>query len=85
MTIHLHAWHHPSPGRRPSALTSPLCNRDPQHGHCSAVSSSNATSKRAITVMKTRASAHQPEIREFIISPDGIVLGDEIVLEHRFT
>jgi circadian clock protein KaiC len=31
--------------------------------------------QRAITVVKTRASSHEPEIREFKIAPEGIVLG----------
>jgi circadian clock protein KaiC len=39
--------------------------------------------RRALAVMKTRASEHQPEIREFLISSDGIVLGDEIALDQR--
>jgi circadian clock protein KaiC len=34
-----------------------------------------AVVRRALTVLKTRASHHQPEIREFTITPDGIVLG----------
>jgi len=37
--------------------------------------SGNAVVRRAVTVLKTRASHHQPEIREFTITPDGIVLG----------
>jgi circadian clock protein KaiC len=32
--------------------------------------------RRALTVLKTRASSHHPEIREFKITPEGIVLGD---------
>jgi circadian clock protein KaiC len=32
--------------------------------------------RRALTVLKTRASHHEPEIREFKITPDGFVLGD---------
>jgi circadian clock protein KaiC len=31
--------------------------------------------RRAVTVLKTRASRHQPEIREFKITEEGIVLG----------
>ena len=31
--------------------------------------------KRALTVLKTRASLHQPEIREYVIGPEGIKLG----------
>ena len=36
----------------------------------------SAVVRRAITVLKTRASHHQPEIREFTITPEGIVLGE---------
>ena len=32
--------------------------------------------KRALTVLKTRASLHEPEIREYKITGDGIVVGD---------
>jgi circadian clock protein KaiC len=35
-----------------------------------------STVRRALTVLKTRASNHEPEIREFRITPEGIVLGD---------
>jgi circadian clock protein KaiC len=35
--------------------------------------------RRTVTVLKSRASAHDPEIREFDISADGIVLGEPIV------
>jgi circadian clock protein KaiC len=31
--------------------------------------------KRAITVLKTRASMHDPQIRQFQITPQGIVVG----------
>jgi circadian clock protein KaiC len=31
--------------------------------------------RRALTVLKTRASKHRPEIREFTIRREGIVLG----------
>ncbi|HEX8159253.1 MAG TPA: ATPase domain-containing protein [Solirubrobacteraceae bacterium] len=34
--------------------------------------------QRAITVIKTRASSHQPEVREFKISTAGIVLGEPL-------
>jgi circadian clock protein KaiC len=34
--------------------------------------------RRTVTVLKSRASAHDPEIREFDITADGIVLGDPI-------
>ncbi|HYH89666.1 MAG TPA: ATPase domain-containing protein [Solirubrobacteraceae bacterium] len=36
---------------------------------------------RTVTILKSRASAHDPEIREFEITPDGIVLGDPIAGE----
>jgi circadian clock protein KaiC len=32
--------------------------------------------RRAITVLKTRASLHEPEIREYAITPDGFTLGE---------
>jgi circadian clock protein KaiC len=32
--------------------------------------------RRTVTVLKSRASAHDPEIREFDITPEGIVLGE---------
>jgi circadian clock protein KaiC len=32
--------------------------------------------RRGLTVLKTRASRHEPEIREFRITPEGIVLGE---------
>ena len=35
--------------------------------------------RRALTVLKTRASHNRPEIREFTITRDGIVLGDPFV------
>jgi circadian clock protein KaiC len=34
--------------------------------------------RRTITVLKSRASAHDPQIREFDITPGGIVLGEPI-------
>jgi circadian clock protein KaiC len=34
--------------------------------------------KRTLTVLKTRASLHEPQIREFTITPEGITLGGEI-------
>jgi circadian clock protein KaiC len=37
--------------------------------------------KRALTVLKTRASANRAEVREFLIAPQGLVLGEEIALE----
>jgi circadian clock protein KaiC len=39
---------------------------------------SGAKVKRALTVLKARASALEPTVREFKILPDGIVLGDEL-------
>ena len=33
---------------------------------------------RTVTILKSRASAHDPEIREFEITSDGIVLGDPV-------
>jgi KaiC len=36
---------------------------------------------RTVTILKSRGSAHEPEIREFDITPGGIVLGDPIVSE----
>jgi len=32
--------------------------------------------KRALTVLKSRASLHEPEIREYKITGEGIVVGD---------
>jgi circadian clock protein KaiC len=40
--------------------------------------------KRALLVLKTRASDHHPEIREFKIRPDGIVLGDKFNADQQF-
>jgi circadian clock protein KaiC len=37
---------------------------------------------RTVTVVKSRASAHDPEVREFEITPDGIVLGEPIRAEN---
>jgi circadian clock protein KaiC len=37
---------------------------------------------RTVTVVKSRASAHDPEIHEFEITPSGILLGDPIGGEH---
>jgi circadian clock protein KaiC len=34
--------------------------------------------RRTVTVLKSRGSAHDPEIREFDISSDGFVLGEPI-------
>ncbi len=41
---------------------------------------SGAQVKRALTVLKARASALEPTVREFQIKPDGIVLGEELAL-----
>jgi circadian clock protein KaiC len=37
---------------------------------------------RTVTILKSRASAHDPEIREFEITAGGIVLGDPIAGDH---
>ena len=34
-----------------------------------------AVIQRTLTVIKTRASLHQPQVREFTITPNGITLG----------
>jgi circadian clock protein KaiC len=36
----------------------------------------DAQLKRAVTVLKTRASRHDPDVREFTITPEGIVLDE---------
>jgi circadian clock protein KaiC len=38
----------------------------------------NSRLLRTVTVVKSRASAHDPGMREFEITPDGIVLGDPV-------
>jgi circadian clock protein KaiC len=43
-----------------------------------------STIRRALTVLKTRASRHEPEIREFRITPEGIVLGEAFVTAQAF-
>jgi circadian clock protein KaiC len=40
--------------------------------------SRDAQLRRAVTVLKTRASRHEPDIREFEITPEGIVLDEPI-------
>jgi circadian clock protein KaiC len=40
-----------------------------------------AAVRRALTVLKTRASRHEPQIREFMITPEGIVLDDPSVAQ----
>src|ERR671923_2634 len=40
-----------------------------------------AAVRRALTVLKTRASRHEPEIREFRITPEGIVLDDPFIAQ----
>ena len=40
--------------------------------------------KRALLVLKTRASDHHPAIREFKIRPEGIVLGDQFDADQEF-
>ena len=37
--------------------------------------------KRAITILKTRASRNDPRVHEFSITPDGFVLGDTFANE----
>jgi circadian clock protein KaiC len=37
---------------------------------------------RTVTILKSRASAHDPAIREFEITPEGIILGNPIASEH---
>ena len=44
----------------------------------------SAVVRRALMVLKTRASHHQPEIREFTITPDGIVLGGTLTPAQGF-
>jgi circadian clock protein KaiC len=34
--------------------------------------------RRTLTVVKTRASLHQPQVREFTITPEGMTLQDEL-------
>jgi circadian clock protein KaiC len=36
---------------------------------------------RTVTILESRASAHDPEVREFDITADGIVLGDPVTGE----
>jgi circadian clock protein KaiC len=43
-----------------------------------------STVRRALTILKTRASRHEPEIREFKITPEGIVLGDPFSPDQAF-
>jgi circadian clock protein KaiC len=38
----------------------------------------DAQLRRAVTVLKTRASRHAPDVREFKITPEGIVLGEPL-------
>jgi circadian clock protein KaiC len=38
---------------------------------------------RALTVLKTRASRHDPDVREFTITPEGIVLGEPLSYRTR--
>jgi circadian clock protein KaiC len=44
----------------------------------------SAVVRHAVTVLKTRASYHQPGIREFTITPDGIVLGGSFAPAQSF-
>ena len=43
-----------------------------------------STVRRALTVLKTRASRHIPEIREFKITTEGILLGDPFAPTQKF-
>jgi len=43
-----------------------------------------ATVRRGLTVLKTRASRHEPEVREFKITLEGIVLGDPFAPTQTF-
>jgi circadian clock protein KaiC len=43
-----------------------------------------STVRRTLTVLKTRASRHEPEIREFRIAPEGITLGEPLVAAPAF-
>lgn len=43
-----------------------------------------STVERAITVLKTRASRHDPEIRRYAITPQGIVLGERFEPGRQF-
>jgi KaiC/GvpD/RAD55 family RecA-like ATPase len=40
--------------------------------------SRDAQLRRAVTVLKTRATRHEPDVREFKITPKGIVLGEPL-------
>jgi circadian clock protein KaiC len=42
---------------------------------------SGHTMKRALSVLKTRGASHESSVREFHITPQGIILGDPIDLE----
>jgi len=37
--------------------------------------------KRAVTVLKTRGSSHDPRIRQFDITSEGFILGDQFLPE----
>jgi circadian clock protein KaiC len=41
--------------------------------------------KRALTVLKTRGSHHDPRIRRFEIGPGGLLLGDPFPLGQSLT
>jgi circadian clock protein KaiC len=40
-----------------------------------------AVLRRTLTLIKTRASLHQPQVREFTITPEGITLQDEVLAD----
>jgi circadian clock protein KaiC len=41
----------------------------------------DAELRRAVTVLKTRASRHEPDVREFKITSEGIILGEPLMYE----
>lgn len=40
--------------------------------------------RRALTVIKTRGSNHDPTIRQFIVTPEGITIGEEFASGTKF-
>lgn len=44
----------------------------------------NSELKRALTVLKTRGSAHQSHIRQYEITSDGLILGEQFALDQSF-
>jgi circadian clock protein KaiC len=43
----------------------------------------DAQLKRTVMVLKTRASRHEPDIREFTITPEGIMLDEPLSTSTR--